>query len=156
MEKQKEKVVELKVVCDICGKRKTDSVLGSMTSWIFQDRKCTCALQPERAQRSLRTRKTQAPNGKATKTSPEHKPDFGPILSERFELIEKIGEGGMGTVYKVKDKKINATLAIKILHEELAKNEENVLRFQQEIKASIKSKNGSKTIRIQTVCRSGS
>jgi len=138
MEKQKEKVVELKEVCSICGKRKTDSVLGSMTSWIFQDRKCTCTLEPENGNGSLRpARKNTIIPQRPAKTTPEHNPDLGPILSERFEIIEKLGEGGMGTVYKVRDKRLNVTLAIKILHEELAKNQDNVQRFEQEIKASL-------------------
>jgi serine/threonine protein kinase len=139
MEKQKEKVVvELKEVCSICGKKKTDSVLGSMTSWIFQDRKCACTSDPEVSNRQLRParNKTAIPQ-RPTKSSREHNPDLGPVLGERFEIIEKLGEGGMGTVYKVKDKKINVTLAIKILHEELARDQANVQRFEQEIKASI-------------------
>jgi serine/threonine protein kinase len=139
MVKQQEKVVELKEVCAICGKKKSDGALGSMTSWIFQDRKCTCTVEPEKtSKRNLRARNTIAPDHKkAERFTAENKPDFGPVLSERFEVIEKLGEGGMGAVYKVKDKKINVVLAVKILHEELAKNQENVLRFEQEIKASI-------------------
>ena len=40
----------------------------------------------------------------------------GKILDERYELIEKIGSGGMADVYKAKDILLDRIVAVKILH----------------------------------------
>ena len=50
----------------------------------------------------------------------------------RFELAEKLGEGGMGTVYRARDVADQATVAIKILNERLAKNVDSRRRFAKE------------------------
>lgn len=50
----------------------------------------------------------------------------------RFELIEHIGEGGMGTVYRAFDPVSSQTVAIKVLHHDLAARSEAVRRFTKE------------------------
>ena len=40
---------------------------------------------------------------------------IGEVLGNRYELMEKIGEGGMAIVYKSKDKKLNRLVAVKVL-----------------------------------------
>ena len=42
----------------------------------------------------------------------------GTILSERYEIIEKIGVGGMAEVYRAKDYKLDRVVAIKVLKPE--------------------------------------
>ena len=44
------------------------------------------------------------------------------LLAGRYELIEKIGEGGMAVVYKGKDRLLNRYVAIKILRPEFTKD----------------------------------
>ena len=41
----------------------------------------------------------------------------GKILGNRYEIIEKIGNGGMATVYKSKDRVLNRYVAVKILRD---------------------------------------
>lgn len=59
----------------------------------------------------------------------------GQIFAERYEIIELIGKGGSGTVYKVRHLHLDKMFALKILHASGAENEEDTaLRFQQEAK----------------------
>ncbi|MCH7974386.1 MAG: serine/threonine-protein kinase [Bacteroidetes bacterium] len=53
-----------------------------------------------------------------------------------YEILEQIGEGGMGTVYKAKDTKLDRFVALKFLPSQLATTEEEKARFIQEAKAA--------------------
>jgi serine/threonine protein kinase len=57
---------------------------------------------------------------------------IGTLLLIRYELLEKIGEGGMGNVYKAKCHVLNRFVAIKILKTELNNDEDFVARFKRE------------------------
>ena len=57
---------------------------------------------------------------------------------KRYEIIEKIGEGGMADVYRAYDKVLQRECAIKILREELNSNQIALLRFQREADAASK------------------
>lgn len=46
----------------------------------------------------------------------------GIVLGNRYELLEKIGEGGMSEVFKARDNKLNRFVAVKILKKELCDN----------------------------------
>lgn len=54
------------------------------------------------------------------------------LLAGRYELIEKIGEGGMATVYKAKDRLLNRFVAIKVLRPEFTKDAEFIENFRKE------------------------
>lgn len=60
----------------------------------------------------------------------------GVLLGERYEVIEKIGAGGMSIVYKAKDNRLQRYVAIKELREEFAKDEEFVAKFRKEALAA--------------------
>jgi len=57
---------------------------------------------------------------------------IGTLLINRYELLEIIGEGGMGIVYKAKCRLLNRFVAVKILKEELSNDEEYTSRFKRE------------------------
>lgn len=57
---------------------------------------------------------------------------LGRILGERYELIEKIGSGGMAIVYKAKCHLLKRHVAVKILRPELVEDESFVARFKRE------------------------
>ncbi|MBD7914113.1 Stk1 family PASTA domain-containing Ser/Thr kinase [Clostridium sp. Sa3CUN1] len=59
----------------------------------------------------------------------------GIILGGRYELLEKIGEGGMSEVYKAKCNKLNRFVAVKILKKQFADNEEIAQKFKREATA---------------------
>lgn len=56
----------------------------------------------------------------------------GTTLGNRYELIEIIGEGGMSTVYKARDKILDRIVAVKILKDEFSKDKDFVEKFKTE------------------------
>ena len=58
------------------------------------------------------------------------------VLSGRYELLEKIGDGGMAVVYKGKDKLLNRYIAVKILRPEFTKDATFVENFKRESQAA--------------------
>jgi len=58
----------------------------------------------------------------------------GSIFAGRYEVIEELGKGGMGKVYKVLDKEVNEKIALKLLNPEIAADEKTIDRFRNELK----------------------
>lgn len=58
------------------------------------------------------------------------------LLLGRYEIIEKIGEGGMSVVYKAKDRLLNRYVAIKILRPEFTEDEQFIENFRKESQAA--------------------
>ena len=52
-----------------------------------------------------------------------------------YEVVARIGAGGMGEVYRARDTRLDRTVAIKVLPEHLAKDSERRQRFEREAKA---------------------
>jgi eukaryotic-like serine/threonine-protein kinase len=59
----------------------------------------------------------------------------GTTLSH-YQILEKLGEGGMGVVYKARDLRLDRLVCIKILHREQLKDESRKQRFIQEVKSA--------------------
>lgn len=57
------------------------------------------------------------------------------ILNGQFQILEKVGTGGMGSVYKASQPAMNRTVAIKILHPKLAGRKDLTSRFRREARA---------------------
>ncbi|MFM8253792.1 MAG: Stk1 family PASTA domain-containing Ser/Thr kinase [Actinomycetota bacterium] len=60
----------------------------------------------------------------------------GEIIDGRYQITSLISRGGMATVYSAMDSRLDRTVAIKIMHEHLAQDEEFVSRFIREAKAA--------------------
>lgn len=66
----------------------------------------------------------------------EHKdPYIGKMLDNRYEILERIGTGGMAIVYKAKCHRLNRLVAVKILKSDLAQDEDFRRRFNAESQA---------------------
>lgn len=60
----------------------------------------------------------------------------GMLIGGRYEVLEKIGTGGMSDVYKVKDTKLNRFVAVKVLKQEFSENRNFVSKFRVEAQAA--------------------
>lgn len=61
---------------------------------------------------------------------------IGKVLGNRYEIVEKIGGGGMALVYKAKCRLLNRYVAIKILRKEFTNDEEFITKFDRESQAA--------------------
>ena len=57
----------------------------------------------------------------------------GDVLGGRYEILQLLGEGGMGAVYKAMDRELDRPVALKLIRPELAANPSILARFKQEL-----------------------
>jgi len=57
----------------------------------------------------------------------------GAVLGQRYEILQILGEGGMGAVYKARDRELNRMVALKVIRPELAGSQAIIDRFKQEL-----------------------
>src|SRR5215510_12322326 len=65
-------------------------------------------------------------------------PLLGKVLADRFEMLDRIGEGGMGVVYRARQIAVDRIVAIKVLNAQVAQDPQWVGRFINEAKACSK------------------
>src|ERR1700686_1275408 len=58
---------------------------------------------------------------------------IGTLLADRYEILDLLGQGGMGAVYKARDTELERLVALKLIRPELASNPEILRRFKQEL-----------------------
>ena len=114
-----------------CPKCETVNAVGSKFC-----RECATSLPPDNDSASL-TRTLETSTGELTR---------GTLFAGRYEVIEELGAGGMGRVYRVFDKKIEEEVALKLIRPEIAAGKRTVERFRNEIKTARK-------ITHKNVCR---
>ncbi len=64
--------------------------------------------------------------------------EVGTLLGSRYEILQLLGEGGMGAVYKAADREVDRVVALKVIRPEMASNPEILARFKQELVLSSK------------------
>jgi len=62
----------------------------------------------------------------------------GTIFTGRYQIIEELGKGGMGKVYRAVDKKLNEEMALKLIKPEIASDKKTIGRFSNELKLARK------------------
>lgn len=80
-------------------------------------------------------------------SSPEASP---PLVAGRYEILGMLGSGGMGTVYRARDRELEETVALKIVRKELAASPGMLERFKREVKLArlVTHKNVARTYDI--------
>jgi len=81
-----------------------------------------------------------------TLESPKKELSTGETFARRYQVVEELGKGGMGRVYKVLDNEINEKIALKLLKPEVAGDEKRVQRFRNELR-------NARKISHKNVCR---
>jgi len=83
-----------------------------------------------------------------TKTieSPREELTTGSAFADRYQIIEELGRGGMGRVYKAQDTEIKEKIALKLIKPEISSDKKTIERFQNELKLARK-------ISHRNVCR---
>jgi len=71
---------------------------------------------------------------------------LGETFAGRYQVIEDLGKGGMGRVYKVYDTEVREKLALKLLNPEIAADERTIERFRNELRLA-------RTISHRNICR---
>ena len=94
----------------------------------------------------LPSSKEHIPVATETLQTPVHELTTGSTFAGRYQVIEELGKGGMGKVYKVFDTDIKEKIALKLLRPEIALGKEMVERFSNELKLARK-------ISHRNVCR---
>jgi len=69
----------------------------------------------------------------------------GTTFANRYEIIEELGKGGMGRVYRVEDTQLKQEVALKLIKPEIAKDKKTIERFRNELKLA-------RNIRHKNVC----
>ena len=87
-----------------------------------------------------------APPSTGTLIAPVRELATGTTFARRYQVIEELGKGGMGRVYKVFDIEVREKLALKLLKPEIATDADTVERFRNELRLA-------RTVSHRNVCR---
>jgi len=80
-----------------------------------------------------------------TLETPKEELTRGTMFAGRYEIIEELGKGGMGRVYRVEDTKLKQEVALKFIKPEIARDKKTIERFRNELKLA-------RNIRHKNVC----
>ena len=78
--------------------------------------------------------------------APKEELTRGTTFAGRYEIIEELGKGGMGRVYRVEDTKLNQEVALKLIKPDIASDKKTIERFRNELKTA-------RMIAHKNVCR---
>ena len=98
---------------------------------------CGTQLNPQAEPKPDFTETLEAPSEELTR---------GAIFASRYEIIEELGKGGMGRVYRVEDTKLKQEVALKLIKPEVARDKKTIERFRNELKTA-------RMITHKNVCR---
>lgn len=133
-QKQETSVVEL--ICSECNLPIAgDRPRTDVTRYLSETSRCQCAKNPATTE-SASSPKPRTARAVELKVAFSVE-DANQILSDRFEVISFLGQGGMGSVFKAKERDTEKIFAVKLLNPDLIDDDHSVRRFEQEAKAAM-------------------
>ncbi len=75
-----------------------------------------------------------SPTGDETVRLPSAELPSGTVFAKRYQVIDELGAGGMGRIYRVLDKKLDEEIALKVIRPEIASDRATIDRFAAELK----------------------
>ena len=99
--------------------------------------KCGTKLETPEGSEAIHTRTIETPKDELT---------TGSTFAGRYQIIEELGKGGMGRVYKVLDTKIDEKIALKLIRPEISLDKNTITRFSNELKLARK-------VRHKNICQ---
>lgn len=137
--KEKSKV-ELKTCCSTCGKPISTKAESDVTRFLSFESRCTCGAPPSGDTADSADSPANTHDAEPGETAPVDEEalrnNVSENLGERYEVQTLLGQGGMGAVYKVRDKELQKTFAIKVLNSNLVEDKNSLKRFEQEAQAA--------------------
>ncbi len=141
---EKRRGQHLKPFCEICRKPisgisgtgsadKPVTFAGRITNWFTARSFCSCGSTGSNSQVVALYEKGLARSEEQVDSASDE--EVLPDLPERYEVVEILGHGGMGTVYRVRDRSIDEEFAVKVLRKEMAEDVQASKRFEQEARA---------------------
>jgi len=115
---------ETKEICAICGKSVVKTSKGSLTGWLFSEARCNCEIGIQR------------PVAAVPATAPSIDVVANARLANNFMILSTLGQGGVGTVYKVENEITKDLFAAKVLHPEFVRDPNAIKRFEQEAESA--------------------
>jgi hypothetical protein len=153
-------------ICSRCGKIVRPGYKGTMTGWIFGGNPCSCArdgngqlsgqesghqsMLPKPgqhqdhiqfsnqtpAQNQIKSQKQFEPHNQIQTHRLSQPLSHAPDLRPRYEVMDFLGEGGMGSVYKIREIETGKIFAAKVLKDFLANDPSATRRFELEVRAA--------------------
>jgi serine/threonine protein kinase len=120
-------------ICSVCGKPIAGLAQSNVTRYLSWESRCQCNTSDD----EFLGDKTQFldPAEVSDPVTKEQLSVAAANLPDQYEVLELIGQGGMGAVFKVRDKRLDKTFAVKMLRPQMANNAEAQARFQTEARA---------------------
>ena len=136
-EKQETAQQQVEIVCADCGLPVAGSVPRTdVTRYLSESSRCQC-----RQSSQVGGEQAGAPSSATGRTvrlvTDLSVADAEEILNDKFEVLDFLGQGGMGSVFKAREKSTGTIFAVKLLNPSLVQHEDSRKRFEREAKASM-------------------
>ena len=98
--------------------------------------KCGVATVKIDLKTTIRNAPETDPNDRIRDPRPDDDPRIGLVLDSKYQLLQRLGQGGMGTVYRARRLHIDDEVAVKLLTTELLRDNYSIERFRREARSA--------------------